>query len=204
MRYTNIFCVALGAGIGSFATWFLIKERYERITNEEIDSVKKAFSRINPDNKKEENENIEILIDKNNFKNILNNEMYIDYSKASGDSSSEIDEGDDLMDEDTEYKNPYVISPDDFGELDGYDTISLLYTSDHILLDEDYEKVEEIESTVGLESLTHFGDYEDDSVFVRNERLKVDYEILLDRRKYTDIAKSIPYLMGDLDYDDDE
>ena len=46
--------------------------------------------------------------------------------------------------------------------------------------------VDDIEETVGIDSLTHFGEYEDDSVFVRNDERKCDYEILLDDRDYED------------------
>lgn len=44
----------------------------------------------------------------------------------------------------------------------------------------------EIQQSIGFESLGHFGEYEDDSVFVRNDRLKTDYEILLDEENYSD------------------
>ena len=66
----------------------------------------------------------------------------------------------------------------------------------YMLLDkwrEDDEKVEDVDNVVGLESLAHFGEYEDDSVFVRNDRLKCDYEILLDQRTYSDVIKQRPH-----------
>ena len=46
-----------------------------------------------------------------------------------------------------------------------------------------------MDEIVGEESLNHFGEYEDDSVFVRSDRLKCDYEILLDQRNYSDVVK---------------
>ena len=46
--------------------------------------------------------------------------------------------------------------------------------------------IEDVEGTVGTDSLTHFGEYEDDSVFVRNDEKQIDYEILLDSDKYYD------------------
>ena len=52
-----------------------------------------------------------------------------------------------------------------------------------------------MDNVVGLESLTHFGEFEDDSVFVRNDRLKCDYEILLDQRTYSDVMKQRPHQM---------
>lgn len=82
---------------------------------------------------------------------------------------------------------PYVISPEEFGEI-GYETISLTYYADEILADEMDELVESIDSVVGLNSLTTFGEYEDDSVFVRNDKLKCDYEILKDQRRWADIV----------------
>ena len=80
----------------------------------------------------------------------------------------------------------YVISPDEFGENEEFEQISLTYYSDHILTDDNDEIIEDVDDIVGIESLDHFGEFEDDSVFVRNERLKCDYEILLDQRKYYD------------------
>ena len=42
----------------------------------------------------------------------------------------------------------------------------------------------DVDCFIGLESLKHFGEYGDDSVYVRNDELKADYEILLDDEKY--------------------
>lgn len=90
---------------------------------------------------------------------------------------------------------PYVISPEEFGEFEDYERISLSYYADQVLADEDDEKVDDVDNVVGLESLTHFGEFEDDSVFVRNDRLKCDYEILLDQRTYSDVMKQRPHQM---------
>ena len=63
---------------------------------------------------------------------------------------------------------------------------------------------------VGLDSLTHFGQYEDDSVYVRNDERMTDYEILLDIRGYWElVAKGLitlreEYDDGYTDYEDDE
>ena len=91
----------------------------------------------------------------------------------------------------------YIIRPDEFGEYDDYDTISLTYYADHILTDEDDEIVEDIEDKIGFDALSHFGEYEEDSVFVRNDRIKCDYEILLDQRKYSEVEHYNEYHMED-------
>ena len=49
---------------------------------------------------------------------------------------------------------------------------------------EDGELVDAADAIIGEGSLERFGEYEEDSVFVRNDRLKCDYEILLEPRKF--------------------
>ena len=39
----NVLIFAVGAAIGSAVTWKLLKTKYERIAQEEIDSVKEVF-----------------------------------------------------------------------------------------------------------------------------------------------------------------
>ena len=41
----KIVIFALGAAVGSLATWKFLKTKYERIAQEEIDSVKEVFAR---------------------------------------------------------------------------------------------------------------------------------------------------------------
>ena len=81
---------------------------------------------------------------------------------------------------------PYVISPDDFNEL-GYNTKTLTYWEDGIVTDNEDNIVGDYEEHIGDDALGHFGEYEDDSVFVRNDEEQTDYEILLDGRNYHDV-----------------
>jgi hypothetical protein len=85
--------------------------------------------------------------------------------------------------------NPYIITPEQFGEIEEYEKISLVYYSDGVLTDENNERVDDIEEIVREDSLNHFGEYEEDSVFVRNDSRKCDYEILMDLRKFEDVPK---------------
>lgn len=80
---------------------------------------------------------------------------------------------------------PYIISPEEFGEND-YEEVSLNYYADGVITD-DQDYVVEDTSVIGIDPAEHFGEYEDDSVFVRNDELKIDYEILRDLRKYHDM-----------------
>ena len=90
---------------------------------------------------------------------------------------------------------PYVIPPEQFGDNEEHEQISLTYYADGVLADENDEVIEDVEDAVGIDSLNHFGEYEDDSVFVRNDARKCDYEILLDQRTYSEVVEDMPHQM---------
>lgn len=181
----------IGAVAGSICTWLLLRRKYELIAQEEINSVKATYSvrggsfkAVNPfsedchKNIKESADDSQEEEDLKKYAAIIQEEGYVDYSRITRERGAGT------------VKKPYVISPEEFGEFEEYEQISLTYYADKVLTDEDNEKVDKVEEIIGEESLTHFGEYEDDSVFVRNERLKIDYEILLDRRNYSEVIKT--------------
>lgn len=187
-----------GAGIGSVCTWQLLKRKYELIAQEEIDSVKEAYSTRESIEKagksfvegfrdglkvaEDRTQKDEGNVDFKKYASIIQKEGYTDYSRSVEEKKGE-----------AFVEKPYVISPEEFGEFEEYEKISLTYYADEVLADENDEEVDDVDEIVGEESLNHFGEYEDDSVFVRNDRLKCDYEILLDQRNYLDVAKTRPH-----------
>lgn len=191
-KMTGFAMFVMGAAVGSAVTWQYTKRKYEQIAQEEIDSVKEVFSKRDPDaeikipasdSQPAKVEKVAEKPDLLEYAARLENEGYVNYSRGV-DKSEEQDAMDD---------KPYVISPEEFGEFEEYEKISLTYYADQILADENDELIEDVEDVVGMESLTHFGEYEDDSVFVRNDRLKCDYEILMDQRTYSEVLKTRPH-----------
>ena len=89
--------------------------------------------------------------------------------------------------------DPYVIFPEEFGLLPEYETIGLIYYEDGVLVDDDNHQIDDVENTVGRSSLNRFGEYEEDTVYVRNERRKVDYEICRDVRTYEEVLETLPF-----------
>ena len=81
---------------------------------------------------------------------------------------------------------PFVIHPDRFGEDCEYETITLTRYSDGVVADENDEPLDDFEDVIGTDWENRFGEYEPDAVYVRNDILKADYEILRDNRKYSD------------------
>lgn len=166
---SNLLFFVAGAAIGAVATWKIVKTKYERIANEEIESVKEVFSR-----KRETSSNY-VSVD----------EAHAEACKVAEDYKTILQENDYDCEEDSDMNRPYVIPPDEFGECE-YDTVTLTLYADGILTDELDEVIYDVDGVVGEDSLKHFGEFEDYSVYVRNDRDKTDYEILLNVRNYDD------------------
>lgn len=190
---SKLFIFAAGAAIGSVVTWKLLKTKYEQFAQEEIDSIKEAYTYEKAESTDEacdSNDKEEGEPDRNETDELPHIREYAaklqgqNYTHYSNNSREEV----------ADVVKPKVIKPEEFGEKEdeGYDTISLTYYADGVLTDDMDNPIVDVESMVGEDSLTHFGEYEDDSVFVRNDRIKADIEILLDMRKYSDVAKSHP------------
>ena len=181
----------IGAASGATVAWYLLKDKYETLAQEEIDSVKEVFARREQEMKDETvKRNVaEGIKDsdrtKPDLKEYAEKNGYTRYSNLSAD-----DEG--VSDKQTK---PYVIPPEQFGDDENYDQISLTYYADGVLADENDEVIEDVEDAVRIDSLNRFGEYEDDSVFVRNDARKCDYEILLDQRTYSEVVEDMPHQM---------
>lgn len=187
-KATSFLAFAVGVAVGAAATWQFAKKRYEKIAQEEIDSVKEFYGKKPiPHEATADNGAKQAAEQAKEKPDIFQYTAMLQKSGYTGDSSA--DQGEEMSKQDV----PYVISPEQFGEIDNYAKISLTYFLDGVLVDDDYELVEDVDKVIGLTSLNHFGEYEDDSVFVRNDRLKCDYEILLDQRNYQDVLKTMPH-----------
>lgn len=194
-----------GVAAGSFVTWRLLKEKYIRQTQEEINEVREHYR------KKKESE--EVTVDSNGVTETnekpdliayaakLTKKGYIDYTdpksivKATGDTIDAVvqktneESLDPVILNDPSYQPPYIISPEDFAIDDEYTIVNLNYYIDGVLTDEDDNIVENVDDVVGLENLNHIGEYEDDALHIRNENYKCEYEILLSRRLYHDTTE---------------
>lgn len=179
---------AIGAVIGSVCGYWYAKHLYE----DQIASMRERFSPNRPPIKRDipENEPVketpvtasEEEVDEetiNEYSDILNSTGYTVTEPRKIENP----------------RKPYVISPEEYEDeaFDDFEKITLSYYADQIIADDDDVVMENVDDVIGYDSLTHFGEYEDDCVLVRNERLKCDYEICLCKEKYTDILADRPY-----------
>ena len=180
-----IFCG--GVFIGGFLTWDFFKTKYEKIADEEIASVKETFEHreLRPDknynveevpkvNDTYSNvspgvaERITQIIDSNGYRNYSNTAIETDKKGGTADM---------------ELKQPYVITPEQYEDNVDYTKVSLTWYNDEVLED-DWGNVLDPDDVIGSEALKTFGQYEKDSVFVRDDDEQIDYEVLLDTRSY--------------------
>lgn len=176
-KITFVLGLIVGGAAGTFASWRILKAKYKKIADEEIESVKETFAKKAVEEPKQDTEACD------EDKGRVVPEEYISLTKR-------YTNGDELtMSED---QNPYTIDPDEFGENDEYDTETLIYYSDGILAHFKGDIVENVGEVVGVDALTKFGENENDpdTVYVRNDILKYDYEILRDESKFTDVMKA--------------
>lgn len=192
----NFFTFVTGLVIGSVVTYVVVKDKFEKIAQEEIDSVKEVFGRRV---EKEADKKVEKIAEKevekirkeyNDYGSLTKN--YTSYSKnetEEDDCAQVEDDGVELFEVEraSDSDRPYVIDPWDFGGEEGYDTVTLNYYADDVLTDSDNNVIEDedIDDFVGADFAEHFGEYEKDCVCVRNDRLKIDYEICRDIIKYS-------------------
>ena len=180
-----IFCG--GVFIGGFLTWDFFKTKYEKIADEEIASVKETFEHREPrpdKNYKVEEalkgndeyinvspgvaERIIKIIDSNGYRNYSN--TAIETNKKGGTAEMEL-------------KQRYVITPEQYEDNVDYTKVSLTWYNDEVLED-DWGNVLDPDDVIGRDALKTFGQYEKDSVFVRDDDEQIDYEVLLDTRSY--------------------
>ena len=190
-KLSNVLLFTAGAVVGSLVTWRIFKSRYEIV--EDV-----AEEKIDEAEDESEEEDLEVFESKANYgkKPPLNEyvKMVEDRGYTPKTHIEEVEEeiangeyGDENVYE------PFVIRPEEYGELHAYETLSLNYYADGVLTDDLDNPIEDVESLVPADFADHFGEYDDNAVFVRNDNLECDYEILRDLRKFTDVVGEDPY-----------
>lgn len=173
-----VIAFASGMIVGAFAAYTCLKNKFEASEKEEI------VFRNEPSEKQDINE-YTTKIRENGYTNYTDCSRTADEPKAREKSEEEVTKN-----------TPEVVSPDEFEnseEENEYEKISLTYYEDQVLADEDDNPIEDVENLVGFESLTRFGEFEEDAVYVRNDRLKCYFEILRDKRLYSDVVLTKPH-----------
>lgn len=191
----------LGAISGGTVTYFITKKKFEEKAQKEIDSVKEYFTVPKVELKKDDiakepiDEKKDVIAEQavkrpslTEYAKKLKDGGYVNYSDKN--INPEKDEKIESS------MKPEVIDPNEYGDDETYDQVSLTLYSDGVLADED-DTILNINEVIGEGNLDRMGEYEDDALHVKNNVRKVYYEVLADERSYIDATgKSV-----DADYD---
>lgn len=177
-----IFSFALGAAAGSVIAWKVTANKYERMCDEAIADVKARYSvPKDTDTHDESAKTEEETSDDEDEPDAVDTYIDIASTYTSDDSGKENKRS---------MIRPHVIPAEDFDTF-GYDTATLTYFADGVLADEWDRVIKNADDIVGDD----FAEYleEEDSVYVRNDELKCDYEILRDLQTYADAVGESEY-----------
>ena len=173
------------------------KKKYESLADEEVASVKakliehyekKSKELPNPKNSSK-NEPIDSEEPSKKGSKVIKTKT-IDYGKRyRTDSEPERipgkpnDEIIHLKKEEVDTTKPYIITAEEFNDSEN-ECVSLFYTADKVLTDDDYNQINNIGIVGGYRILDKIGIYDADCLYVRDEAKGIDYEILLEERTY--------------------
>lgn len=195
IKSSLIFVGGFASGVATayfLATRFLDIEFIEE-ESEEIDAKNDDEQKTEEEPKVENSDPF-----KETYKSVEDNGNYVDYSKllakANFDTSPESDDiYDNVIPDDVDiFGDPVdikIISSTEYGTDPYYDEIDLRYYVNQQLLTDDWDvPIENIEDTIGKEAMEKLHEGNSDVVYVRNHRLKADYEIACYDEDYPGIS----------------
>ena len=172
----GLFIFAAGVVAGAVAGAYLVKDKVMADAKQEIEEVREYY-KSKKETKKEEKpveEKEETKVEeKEEYQEKTRN--YTNYNKIEETPKQTVND------------MPYMINPEDFGEEEGYDTLTLTYFADRVLVDDVDEVIDDPDPVVGLENLKVFEEFNASAIYVRNDIWKTDFEILKDDWEWKDI-----------------
>lgn len=196
-----------GAVVGGFTAYKVAEKKYRDIANEEIESVIERFTNRQPlettEVAVEEEPEVEVPVEKPKTSSRTKMSEYkstverVGYDKISTENIKPTTKGsrarkkqvvEEPVQEDSDI---YTITPDEFNTLDDYADTTYYYSSDGFVIDADCRILDEadIRNTIGHNPAGHFGEYDDQTVYIRNDRKRIDYEIILSMKTAQEITE---------------
>ena len=211
-----------GAIVGSVTTYYIVKPRYELVTEKTIfeDAPKPPDEKKTPKTTQDKPDLMEYAKKTNpyvSYNSIKSEQKNLDISEETYEEFEDVcEEVEENEESDPEYderppinkeirKKPRIIKPNMFGnrypDSNGNmiqpDTVSYTMFADGVIINDEWTIVNEnIDWTIGYINLSpeHFEEYDSGVVYVRNDNMDIltDYEIVSDPRTYASISRGIP------------
>ena len=205
MQIKDPIIFVVGAAIGATGAWFFTKRYYKKKADEEIESVKQSFKKLQEDaqkranaaknkpdlsvymealNKSEENQEPETP----NEPKVIN---YSGFTEMPEPEDTEVIDRKELLpkpiEPNVDRTKPYLINRLPYADEDpDYTQITVIYYADGTYADP-HGKEMEIEDYIGVNMMGYIEETDKEEVFIRNEELGVDIGIVKDARTYDEI-----------------
>lgn len=198
MKARDLIIFVAGCAVGGVGASLYLKDVYRRYAQEEIDSVidrerhlreemsSKQQADVVEDSTEDRIEQAQEAAKSNankssitEYANVIEKEGYKDYSAI---SKPEPKEEKSAKEEPISY-----IQPSEFGAEDEYEQIELTYYADGILADDEGEVVSDVAASVGWEFDEHFGEFEETTVYVKNDTMKAYYVVAMSEDEYAEV-----------------
>ena len=195
MKLFKGLCI-FGAGViaGAFVAARAVKEKYQQEAEEEIAEMREYYRELKKEStkvetaeddtkeesKEESKEDFKPIEELAEAEEIIKDRGYINYTHY---NDTDIKENN--KEEQVDENEIYIIDPEEYGGENGeYDTATLTYFKDGVLADE-VDEIVPYNIIGGEENLQPFKDHPDcNAVYVRDDNIMVDYEILRDPYQY--------------------
>ena len=193
INYKNLFIFSAGISIGGLISYVITKDKYETIMNKEIEEIRKYY-KDKYENIKEDDE--EKIKEKGDYREIVRE--YVskhvieeeDYNcDDEEDNHYTIMESRDLTNG-VDFDESKKIESWEFGEQPLYETETIILYSDGVATNDLGDVIDNLEEIMGVDQYREFKESSDESIFIRNDLLRMDYEIVKDDWRYEDLIDS--------------
>ena len=188
-KIKNVVIFLSGLASGAAGMFFFMKNKWQKDFDAKREEMIQYYQNKQLEQKKEEPVVEEVPDTKEELNTMKSTIQKFNYAKVSDTSEKTLNTAPILND--AEYStNPYEISPTEFGSQEMYGMVTLFLYDDGEVRTDKYELLddEDIENYLGnmLEKLADLRDVDPelDAYYVRNDRLKTDYEILIEAGRY--------------------
>lgn len=186
----------VGAAAGAAGATLYFKEKYKAESDNEIRQMREYYKKKMAEVEALEDDIPAETVEEtkhsaySSFDSLVKDEeakkAYVNYNTVNPVESLTKEEFDEMRERamtaqhpEEEHDEPYILTVEEFedGRV-GYDSIGLsYYEGDDTLVDESEEMVD-VDQTIGEENLTWFKDSGTDAMYIRNDRVSCDYEVI--------------------------
>ena len=182
---------SMGVAVGAVTADILLAKKYEDLVQEEIDSIKATRTRGVDVNSKpsgdeedeEDNDESEHTLVDNGYKKVARR-------------YNTVEPNEEVVGPNVSLRKPYIITIEQFSEEEpDYEKTTIhYYRADDTFADEDGESITDSSLVVGDSTASYFWNYEEytdepDVVYIRNDKLETDYEVICLARAYFEMGK---------------